>query len=55
MIARVPPNRSPIEKSTALNGFAHVEFASTEETVRAEKSRGERGPNLSPTSATGVR
>ena len=35
VIARGPANRLLTYESTALNGFSHVEFASTKEAVRA--------------------
>jgi hypothetical protein len=43
VILRGPANRSLIYESTALNGYAHVEFASTEEVLRAVRQGAPHG------------
>ena len=42
VISRGPTNRS-LTESTALNGFAHIEFASTEDVLRAVRQGAPHG------------
>ena len=43
VIARFPVNRSLTDESTAPNGFAHVEFANTDEALRAVRQGAPHG------------